>query len=67
MVPSNELLRKHALCVFCFRVTKHEDVGKDLCITRTLHQNIMLWLIHVDVWQKPTQYYKANKLIKKKP
>ena len=32
-----------------------------------------LWLIHVDVWQKPTQYYKAiilqlkiNKLGKKK-
>ena len=24
------------------------------------------WLIHVDVWQKPTQYYKAIKLQKKK-
>jgi len=21
---------------------------------------VYLWLIHVDVWQKPTQYYKAN-------
>jgi len=21
---------------------------------------IFLWLIHVDVWQKPTQYCKAN-------
>ena len=20
---------------------------------------IYLWLIHVDIWQKPTQYYKA--------
>ena len=20
---------------------------------------VYLWLIHVDVWQKPTQYYKA--------
>ena len=34
---------------------------------------IYLWLIHGDVWQKPTQYYKAimlqlkiNKLKKKK-
>ena len=61
MVPSNKLLRKHTLHVFHFRVTKHGDVGKDLCTTRTFHQNIMLWLIHVDVWQKPTQYYKANK------
>ena len=33
---------------------------------------VYLWLIHVDVWQKPTQYYKAiilqlkiNKLEKK--
>ena len=24
------------------------------------------WLIHVDVWQKPTQYCKAIKLQKKK-
>ena len=22
--------------------------------------NVFLWLIHVDVWQKSTQYYKAN-------
>ena len=21
--------------------------------------DVYLWLIHVDVWQKPTQYYKA--------
>ena len=33
---------------------------------------VYLWLIHVDVWQKPTQYYKAiilsikNKSIKKR-
>jgi len=35
--------------------------------------NVFLWLINVDVWQKPTQYYKAiifqlkiNKFLKKK-
>ena len=25
---------------------------------------VYLWLIHVDIWQKPTQYYKANLPIK---
>ena len=25
---------------------------------------VYLWLIHVDVWQKPAQYYKAKKYIK---
>ena len=27
---------------------------------------VYLWLIHVDVWQKPTQYYKAIVLQLKK-
>ena len=27
---------------------------------------VYIWLIHVDVWQKPTQYYKASILQLKK-
>ena len=46
------------------------DVGKNIKREGT---DVYLWLIHGDVWQKPTQYYKAimlqlkiNKLKKKK-
>ena len=33
------------------------EVGES--IHKRVYKSVYLWLIHVDVWQKPTQYYKA--------
>ena len=35
-------------------------------VFKTDHQYVYLWVIHVDIWRKPTQYCKAIILIKNK-
>ena len=32
-------------------------------INKTINNKVSLWLIHVDVWQKPTQYCKASQSV----
>ena len=32
-------------------------------IHKTINNKVNLWLIHVDVWQKPTQYCKASESV----
>ena len=59
------LFQKQKKIFFCFK-TQHSKIFLFQKKRNLSPQaNVSLWLMHVDIWQKPTQYYSYPSIKKK--